>query len=473
MKKNFKFKIVSLALCALSCLALATGLFIKTGNSVKAGNDVEITEMHTLEGFEINETAAIRRDEPIGIRFTTNVSPDVKTAIINQLGGDASKVAFGTLILPTDMLGSAELTHNTPSVVVGTVSEWLNDTTYTVVLGGKGGANLGESYYNRPISARSFAVNTETGKVFYTVNTANRSIGYVAYKANQDGDESQTVETIADGTKKELVFNEGVSVYKDETAGAGVIVNKYEKQSANVFVLKIGGIVEDVDITYTSSNADAVTIENGLVTAVGNGVSTIGGTVTYDGVIYEKTKTISTTSYVPSSQFKILVPQNASEIERTAANKLQDIFLEATGVELSIVTETKAETTDDKYISVGDTALATANCEVDDLTKNTASRVKTVGNTVFVRGVTKEATLYGVQQLLSDTVGYEFYLNNTYTVDETKEVVIEDKDYVPQIDEVWQVGGGVDATVAEEHSAVAYTANLVPIGTTDEQDQGN
>ena len=454
MKKNFKFKIVSLALCALSCLALATGLFIKTGNSVKAGNGVEITEMHTLEGFEINETAQIRRYEPIGIRFMTNVSPDVKTAIINQLGGDASKVAFGTLILPTDMLGSAELTHNTPSVVVGTVSEWLNDTTYTVVLGGKGGANLGESYYNRPISARSFAVNTETGKVFYTVNTANRSIGYVAYKANRDGDNSQTVVTIAEGTKKELVFNEGVSVYKDETAGAGVIVNKYEKQSENVFVLKIGGIVED-----------------GKVTAVGNGVSTIGGTVTYDGIIYSTTKTVSTTSYVPSSQFKILVPQNASEIERTAANKLQDIFLEATGVELSIVTETKAETTDDKYISVGDTALATANCSVTDLTKNTASRVKTVGNTVFVRGATKEATLYGVQQLLSDTVGYEFYLNNTYTVDETKEVVIKDKDYVPQIDEVWQIGA--DNEIAKEHSAVSYVDNVVPIGTTDAQDQGN
>ena len=195
MKKRFKWTRASLTLCTVSCLALAVATSTKTEKTVTAETATvsEIGEMHILSDFKINETAAIRRDEPIGIRFTTEVSSTTKTQIINELGGDESKVAFGTLILPTDFLGEAELTHNTPSVVEGTISQWLNDTTYTVVLGGVGGANLGESYYNRPISARSFAVNTETGKVFYTVNTANRSIGYVAYKANQDGDESQTV----------------------------------------------------------------------------------------------------------------------------------------------------------------------------------------------------------------------------------------------------------------------------------------
>jgi hypothetical protein len=226
MKKKFRLKIASLALCAASCLVLGIATLPKAEKTVKAATITQINEMHTLAGFEINETAAIRRDEPIGIRFTTSVDSTTKTNIVNELGGDASKVAFGTLILPTDMLGTAELTHNTPSVVEGTVSEWLNSTTYTVVLGGKGGANLGESYYNRPISARSFAVNTETGEVCYTENTANRSIGYVAYMAKNDPkspDDSDLVVGIATATTKELVFNENVSIYNDEN----IFTNKF------------------------------------------------------------------------------------------------------------------------------------------------------------------------------------------------------------------------------------------------------
>ncbi len=474
MKKGFKCKIVSLlAFCTVSCLALGTATFTKTEQIANAETNVQITEMHTLADFKINETAAIRRDTPVGIRFTTKVESDTKTQIINELGGDASKVVFGTLILPTDMLGEAELTHNTPSVVVGTVSEWLNDTTYTVVLGGKGGANLGESYYNRPISARSFACNTETGEVCYTSNTANRSIGYVAYMAEADGDDSDVVAGIAEKTNKDLVFNENVSIHNEETEGSALIVNKYDKQSADVFAFKIGGIVVDnADITYESTNTDAITVEDGKVTAVGNGVSTVRGTIKYGDDVYTCEKTISTDYYVPSSPFTILLPANANSYETTAANKLQDMILEATGVELAIITESGNETTDGKYFSVGDTALATANCDVSNLTKNTASRVQTVGNTVFVRGATKAATLYGVQQLLKETVGYEYYLDNTYVVSETKEIIIEDKDYVPQIDEVWQIGGGADSIVSEEHAAVSYVANVVPIGTTDEEDAG-
>ncbi len=475
MKKGFKFKIVSLALCAVSCLVLAIATLPKMGKSASAATTTQVTNMYTLSGFKISETAQIRRDNPVGIRFTTGVSADTKAQIIDKLGGDESKIVFGTLILPTDMLGDAELTHQTPSVVEGTVSEWLNDTTYTVVLGGEGGANLGESYYNRPISARSFAYNTETQEVCYTSNTANRSIGYVAYMAKADGDDSTVVAGIEEKTNKEVVFNENVSIHNEDSTGAELIVNKYEKESADVFVFKIGGIVVDViagegTVEYSSSNTDVITVENGVVTAVGNGVSTVGCTVNYNNVEYNGSKEISTDYYVPSSQFTILVPASASTYETTAANKLQDMILEATGVELAIEIESGNETTDGKYLSVGDTVLATANCDVSDLTKDTASRVKTVGNTVFVRGATEEATLYGVQQLLKETVGYEYYLNKTYVVNETKEVLIADKDYVPQIDEVWQMGGTADKEVAEEHAAVAYTANLVPIGTTDAED---
>ena len=471
MKNKLKLKIASLALCAASCTVLAVTTMNQTEQSASAATNTQVKEMYTLSGFQIEEKASIRRDDPTGIRFTTKVSASTKNQIIEKLGGDASKVVFGTLILPTDFLGGEELTHNTPSVVEGTVSEWLNDTTYTVVLGGKGGASLGETYYNRPISARSFAYNTETQEVCYTSNTASRSIGYVAYMAENDGDDSALVGTIADKTNVELVFNENISIYNDESDGLGLVTNKYEKQSDSVFALKVGGItVEDAVISYTSTDAGVIAVENGQVTAVGNGVATVAGSVTYNGQTYSFSKEMSTNHYVPSTQFTILLPENADKYEVDAADKLKAMILEATGVELAIVTESGEETTAGKYLSIGDTALAKANCNVSDLSKNTASRVKTVGETIFVRGATKAATLYGVQQLLGEVVGYEYYLNNTYVVSTTKEIVIDDKDYVPQIDEVWQIGGTADKVVSEEHGAIGYSSNLVPIGTTDEED---
>lgn len=474
MKKRFKLAIASLALCTVSCAALGVATSFKANESVvtATGETAQIGTMNTLSGFMIEEKAAVRRENPMGIRFSTTVSAEMKAQIINNLGGDESKVKFGTLIIPTDFLGDNELTHNTPSVVVGEVSAWSDADTYTVVLGGKGGANLSESYYNRPLSARSFAYNMETGEVYYTENTANRSIGYVAYMAQADGDDSSVIADIAEATKKEVVFNENVSIHNDETDGTGLIVNKYEKSSSDVFTLKIGGIVveEGVDIQYTSSNPDVISATNGVLKAESNGVATITATFTYNGVQYSYSKAVSTDHYVSSSPFKILVPASATKNEMKAAEKLQDIILEATGVELAIITESGNETTADKYLSVGNTVLAQANCAVSDLTKDSASRVKTVGESVFVRGATDAATLYGVQQLLGDLVGYEYYLNNTYVVEQTKEIIIPDKDYVPAIDEVWQIGGTADMVVAEEHCAIGYSSNLIPIGTTDAED---
>ena len=470
MRKNFMKKIVSLGLCASACLVVGIATLDKSVKNADAATATTISEMHTLKGFKIGETAAIRKNTPGGLRFATSVSEAMQTEISGLLG--TGEISYGTLLLPADFLGQEELTHNTPSVVdveVGT--EWNNDTAYTVVLGGQGGVNLGEGYYNRPIVARSYALNKATGVVYYTENTAVRSLGYVAVMATDNNDGSDYITEIVNGTITELVFNENVSIYNEDGEGSELVVNKYEKQSADVFALKIGGIVvEDAAITYTSSNTDVITVEDGLVTAVGSGVSTITGTVTYNGVEYTASKNISTDYYAPSSDFTILLPAGATSYEEKAAKKLQEIVLEATGVGLAIVTESGEESTAEKYISIGETALAKKECAVSDLTKDTASRVKTVGETVFVRDATDAATLYGVQKLLKDKVGYEYYLDNTYVVNETKEIIIEDTDYTPAIDEVWQIGGSADSVVAEEHSAVAYTANLVPIGTTDEED---
>ena len=465
MKKSFKFKIVSLALCAISCLVLAMATFTKTVKSVHAEN-VTITEMHTLKGFKILEKASVRRDTPVGLRFTTTVDDETQAKIEEYLGD--GEIVYGTLIIPTDFLGSDELTHDTPSVVVANVNEWLSDTSYTAVLGGKGKADLGESYYNRPISARSFALNKNTGVVYYTENTACRSIGYVAYKAANDVDKpdaSTVVVNIANNTDIDFTFNEYVSIHNEEESGMELIVNKYEQQSANVFALKIGGIIdEDAVINYTTSNSNVIDVVGNSLKAVGEGTATITGSTTVGELVCSYTKEISTDQFVPKTEYKILVAKNAGYYEKQGALKLQSVLKEATGVELKIVTETGKETTEERFISVGGTELGKNNCAIDDLTKDTASRVVNVGNSVIVRGKTEVATLYGVQQLLGDAVGYEYYNENCYSVNEKTEIVIKDKDYVPAIEfEVSQTEGYGDA-LASEHGVFSYIDGVIPIG---------
>ncbi len=484
MRKNKKFyigKLLSLLLCMTVCLVLGTASLIKTNKAQAAS--VAITQMHTLSGFEINETAAVRRIDPVGLRFTTEVSADTQATLKALLDPDNSgdEIVYGTLLLPADFLADGELTHDTPLVTYRDVAanEWKNATTYAVVLGGEEGDDLDESYYSRPILARSYALNKDTGVVYYTENTAIRSIGYVAYKAVNDPDPTmrdthENVKAIANHseTKKELVFNESISVYNSKNIGTGVIVNGINSQSANLFAVKLGGIIDaEAEIAYTSANESVIAIENGVPTAKSAGKTSITATALVNGERITQTQTVSTTAYVSSSSYRILIPASAGEYEVQAAKKLQSVLQEATGIKLVIVTESGKETTSDRYLSIGETRLAKSNCSVDDLTVDTAARVKTVDNTVFLRGKVERATLYGVQQLLDDTVGYEYFMEDSYLVDEKAELVITDKDYVPDIaNEVMQANS--NSKISVEHAAPSYADNIVPIGTTDAQDAG-
>lgn len=476
-KKNFYIrKLLSLLLCMTVCLVLGTASLTKTNKAQAAS--VTITQMHTLSGFEINETAAVRRINPVGLRFTTEVSADTQARLKALLDPDDSgdEIVYGTLFLPADLLADEELTHDTPLVTYRDVAanEWKNATTYAVVLGGEEGDDLDESYYSRPILARSYALNKDTGVVYYTENTALRSIGYVAYKAVNDPDPTrrdthENVKAIANHseTKKELVFNESISVHNSASSGTGVIVNGVNSQSASLFAVKIGGIIDmETEISYTTDNESVIAIENGVPTAKSEGKANVTATAIVNGERITQTQTVSTTSYAPSSLYRILIPASAGEYETQAAKKLQSVLQEATGIRLAIVTESGQEKTSDRYLSIGETKLAKNSCLVDDLEKETASRVKTVDNTVFIRGKVERATLYGVQQLLDDTVGYEYFMEDSYLLNKKSEFIVTDKDYVPDIEhEVMQKMW--DGEISSEHASPSYTEGIVPVGADD------
>ena len=237
MRKNNLKKILALAFCSLGCLAMGT-VSLLTTNEAQAAEGVKITQTYTLSGFRINEKAAIRRDERLALRFTTEVDEDMQANVKRILGG--GNIVYGTLLLPEDLLLDEELTHNTPSVICMDVaaSEWDNDTKYTVIFGEEGNQTLDESYYSRPIVARSYALNKDTGVVYYTENTAVRSIGYVASKAVDDGDISEAVQAIAShsATTKELVLYDNISAHNSVNEGTNVIANGVNNQSKNLFV---------------------------------------------------------------------------------------------------------------------------------------------------------------------------------------------------------------------------------------------
>ena len=428
MKKNMKTKVVSLAVGAMTFCCLGGILPFMSNTNASAA-----TKYETLSGFQIEETAAVRTKDFNGIRFTTNLSQATMTTV----NGLLSNPQYGTLLIPADMLGSDELTHETTSVLDSPVSIWQDSDTYTAVLAGSQNSDgsynsLPESYYNRPIAARSYVTgkNSKGDTVYYySENTAVRSIGYVAMMAKLDG-------------KVEVAFDNNALVSVLQADGTVVVDNAYGVSTDKAAVIKIGGIAlsEEVmekfgaSISYTTSAPGVISVDGTTLTAVSNGTATVTAAATFNGnAIPAASKTYNTDAYKAQSEYKILISETAAAcqlnsttnylpaqsqaaydayynaFEKTAAYKLQSILLESTALKLDIVTEVVDGY---KYIAIGETVLGGAS-NLADLTKekDTASEVwvDADGN-IIICGTTQQGTLYGVQNLLGDLVGYEFFM---------------------------------------------------------------
>ena len=435
MKRKFKKSLVSLTLCAT--LGCAVGAFASLSYF---DTQADAPLYYTLQGFEINEEASVRSMDPNGIRFTTVLDEETKSEIAS-LG--LSNVTYGALLLPADFLGTEELTHSTAKVLNIPSTQWQDDaqTTYTSVLVGKDNGdgtyqNLSESYYNRPIAARSYVTGEKDGKkvTYYSENTAVRSIGYVAYMAQLEGHNSQLLSDIVSKTNVELVFNgTQISALQAENDGLTVVENKVEQSTSNAVSLMVGGIAVPSsvlgNVVYTSSASDIISVNGQTLTAEMVGSATITASVTINGKTYTAEKVMSTDSYKAETEYKILISEDAAAaqlnsstsylpvkseeeyiayytaFEKTAAYKLQKILKEATGVELPIVTTIEPGV---KYISVGETVLANGiNMEgIGD----TEAKVEIIDGNVIIIGGSQEGTLYGVQRWLGDVAGYEYYI---------------------------------------------------------------
>ncbi len=120
---------------------------------------------------------SVRVSDPYGIRFGIQLG---KTGDY----GDVTIVEYGTLILPTEKLGSSELTTSTDSVlkVVGEkiYSETSSALVYTGVL-----INIPTSYFDTAISGRGYLIYKDTNGTQHTIytDTVSRTFNGVAQSA--------------------------------------------------------------------------------------------------------------------------------------------------------------------------------------------------------------------------------------------------------------------------------------------------
>lgn len=121
----------------------------------------------------------------------------------------------------------------------------------------------------------------------------------------------------------------------------------------------------------------------------------------------------------------IVVPENATDAETLAAEDLKNFFDEATGITLSVIPDSLAESfySEVRYFSVGNTSLlseAGIGLEKQDLGVDLGANgyilktyEKTYGDinarVVFMAGGDGYGTLYAVQEFLKETFGYEVY----------------------------------------------------------------
>lgn len=151
-----------------------------------------------------------------------------------------------------------------------------------------------------------------------------------------------------------------------------------------------------------------------------------------------------------STEYKIVIAENASSTIDTAAEELQDFLKKSSGATLPIVSDaglTYGE--NNKYISLGNTTiLSEAKIEnsYDELGYS-GYKINTKGLQIIISGATETGVLYGVYGLLDQLIDFEAYaIDEVYYRTLTTICVPDYKNYVhvPAIDVKFMSNGAVD-----------------------------
>ena len=130
------------------------------------------------------------------------------------------------------------------------------------------------------------------------------------------------------------------------------------------------------------------------------------------------------------SDYKIVLPAEAEEMERMAAEELVYFIKEATGIQMPIVDDAAANA-GGKYISVGNTAMFKASgIQLNEsILGEDGFNIRTIGNTVYLAACDEWGALYAAYELLGQMFNYEHYYINCYSLERNvKEVKLVEYD---------------------------------------------
>lgn len=163
------------------------------------------------------------------------------------------------------------------------------------------------------------------------------------------------------------------------------------------------------------------------------GGSHSGGAETLDGFIVKDGK----------SEYSIVIPQKSDSLENFAANELQALILEATGVELPIVTDTnEVASRSQKILSIGNTkAFQELNVVLSDELGNDGFELFSVDDDVYMCGGSAYGSMYATYEFLWYTLGFKQYGFDTYSLKETTQMPFMSLDIVEVPDFEYRAGG--------------------------------
>jgi len=117
------------------------------------------------------------------------------------------------------------------------------------------------------------------------------------------------------------------------------------------------------------------------------------------------------------TEYKLLIPEDASEKIMIAEQEFSTFFKEASGIELAVVND-ENYAANGKYISIGNTALLKSENIIPsaDLGDD-GFEIKTQGKSIFLYGHKDSGVLYATYELLNLLFGFETYYYDTYYID--------------------------------------------------------
>lgn len=140
-----------------------------------------------------------------------------------------------------------------------------------------------------------------------------------------------------------------------------------------------------------------------------------------------------------TTDYVIVLPENATAAEQTAAKLLVEQFENATSATLPIVSdEGKSFNQNDKVISVGRTSVLEGSglsVTVDELSYE-GYKLKQKGNTMLLCGAEDSGTIYSISDFLHEQFGYEVYAADEVYIEKTEKAYLKEIDIV-EIPDFW------------------------------------